>query len=79
MSFTVSEVWLMLLKEGGRWKAKEVAGRIGMHASDTARNLKHMSESGMVKRWEPQKPGDYVLFGVTIAIARSRGAWPWRM
>lgn len=72
--FTNAAVWLMLLKEGGRWSAAEVGERVGMDQTAAATNLRFMEEFGTVKRWaRGDKPTDRVRFGVTAECKVPRG------
>lgn len=73
-TFTNAAVWLMMLREGGRWSAAEVGARIGMDQSQVANNLRAMEQFGTLKRWDRgDKPTDRVRFGVTPECTIPRG------
>lgn len=71
--FSNAEVWLLMLKEGGRWSAAEIGQRVGMGQTEAGTNLRAMHEFGTVQKWERVNPGDRVRFGVTPGCKVPRG------
>lgn len=71
--FSNAAVWLMMLKEGGRWTATEVGDRLGIDQTAAASALRAMHEFGTVQKWERSEHNDRVRFGVTNACKVPRG------
>lgn len=71
--FSNAAVWLMLLKEGGRWTAVEVAARTRQDQTAAAASLRAMHEFGTVQKWDRSADNDRVRFGVTPACKVPRG------
>jgi hypothetical protein len=71
--FSNSAVWLMMLKEGGRWTAAEVGARVGMDQTAAACALRSMHEFGTIQKWGRSETNDRVRFGVTVECKVPRG------
>lgn len=71
--FSNAAVWLMMLKEGGRWTAAEVGQRLAIDQTAAASALRAMHEFGTVQKWERSPANDRVRFGVTPACKIPRG------
>lgn len=72
-AFKNSAVWLMMLKEGGRWTAAEVGARLGLDQTAAASALRAMHEFGTLQKWERSEANDRVRFGVTDDCKIPRG------
>ena len=73
VKFSNPVVWLMLLREGGRWTASEVGERINLDQTSAAASLRTMTEFGTLRRWDRSETNDRVRFGVTAECKVPRG------
>jgi hypothetical protein len=69
------DIWLLLLKEGGKWDAAEASAAIaGSDRKLIAQNLRFMSEGGYLKRYERDSTEDgRIRYGVTLSCRVPRG------
>jgi predicted transcriptional regulator len=72
-TFKNSAVWLMMLKQGGRWTAAEIGVHLGTDQSSAATALRAMVEFGTMARWDRSETNDRVRFGVTADCKVPRG------
>lgn len=73
VAFKNSAVWLMMLKEGGRWTAAEVGERLQIDQTAAASAMRAMHEFGTLHKWERSPTNDRVRFGVTTECRIPRG------
>lgn len=66
-----AEVWLALLKEGGRCSAAEV-NRI-VKSADAAWVLSELAKTGSARKYEKSPTSDRVRYGVTASCKIPRG------
>lgn len=66
-------IWLLMLKEGGRWSSVEIADKLGDHTLMVSQNVASMVDFGSVRRYEKATPADRVRFGVTADCRIPRG------
>jgi predicted transcriptional regulator len=73
VKFSNAAVWLMMLREGGRWTAAEVGERLSLDQTAAAGSLRSMYEFGTVQKWERSETNDRVRYGVTVDCKIPRG------
>lgn len=64
MKVTVKEIWLLILKEGGRWGVGEIASEFDVNSSEVCNMVAAMSNSGHIKvypRGEGRKFNEYAV------------------
>lgn len=66
-------IWLLMLKEGGRWSAAEIADKLNDHTLMVSQNVASMVEFGSVCRYEKTTAADRVRFGITPDCKIPRG------
>lgn len=67
------EMWLFLLKEGGRWCGSELHKAMNLERRRVAVLVGNMADTGQITRYEKTGPRSRVRFAVTPACKIPQG------
>lgn len=60
---STKQIWLLMLREGGRWSIGETIEAAGLRAAK--QTVPMMASTGSLVRFEKEKKGDRIRYGVT--------------